>query len=254
MAFTLDEFWGLTQTGWTAVAALAAAATLVVAIIAALYARRQIQIAHQQSEDNRKAQAEADRPYVIVSLESGETTRSFVDLIVQNIGRRPAFDVRISLDPPPVRANEVPGYELAKMRLLNEPISQIAPAQALRAFFDSQIERHSRTDLPSVYTATLTYRDSGGGNYSESATVDVRALQGVMYTDVYTVHHVAKELKEVTKALKRSGLLNGATLSVDASVEPRDARREREEREAAERRAKHEALVARMTRPRADEG
>jgi hypothetical protein len=242
----MDRFWGLTQTGWTAVAALAAGATLVVAVVAALYARRQILIAHQQNEDNRNAAIEADRPYVIVSLESGETSRHFVDLIVRNIGRRPALEVRISLDPAPIRANEVRGAELAKMRLLNEPIAQIAPGQELRAFFDSQIERADKPDLPTAHTASLNYRDSAGREYTESAVVDVAALKGVMYSEVYTIHHAATQLKEIATILKKSGPLNGATLSVDAAVEPRQAREERRQQAASERRAKHQSLVARM--------
>lgn len=242
----MDKFWGLTQTGWTAIAALAAAATLGVAVMAALYARKQIALAHRQGEDNRNAAVEADRPYVVVVLESGETSRHFVDLVVRNIGRRPAFDVRISLDPPPVRANEVPGHELANMRLLKEPIAQIAPGQELRAFYDSQIERFGRSDLPSLHTASLAYRDSAHRSYNESATVDVHALQGVMYAEVYSIHHVAAELKDISKVLKRSGILNGAKLDVDAAVEPRRDRDERVKRAQDERRQRHDALVERM--------
>jgi hypothetical protein len=51
------------------------------------------------------------RPYVIVTVEPSEVSPNLFDLVVRNIGQRPAKTVSISLDPPPVRAQETDGQE-----------------------------------------------------------------------------------------------------------------------------------------------
>lgn len=65
-----DTFWGLSTTDWTAIMALLTAGLLATAVAAAFYAGRQVWLARQQAEEARRAQAEASRPYVVVTVQS----------------------------------------------------------------------------------------------------------------------------------------------------------------------------------------
>ncbi|MGI8679547.1 MAG: hypothetical protein ACR2LX_12850 [Jatrophihabitans sp.] len=141
-----DTFLGLTATAWSAMYTLLTAGLLVVAVIAAVYAKRQWRSAREQIGEARAAQLEANRPYVIVTVEPSAASRHLFDLVVKNIGRRPAFAVSIMLDPPPARASETHGHDLSRAKMLNEPVALIAPDQELRAFYDSHIERGGRDD------------------------------------------------------------------------------------------------------------
>jgi hypothetical protein len=115
--------------------------------LAALYAARQVRIAREQAAKTRQAQLEASRPYVIVTIEPSGASRHLFDLVVKNIGQRPALNASITLDPSPVRASEAQGHELAEARMLSEPVAMIAPGQEMRTFYDSHVERnaHERT-------------------------------------------------------------------------------------------------------------
>jgi len=88
--------------------------------LAALYAARQVRIAREQAAETRQAQLEASRPYVIVTIEPSGASRHLFDLVVKNIGQRPALNASITLDPSPVRASEAQGHELAEARMLSE--------------------------------------------------------------------------------------------------------------------------------------
>lgn len=92
----MDTFWGLTQTAWTGVTALLTAGLLGVAVVAALYAAGQVKIAREQAEESRKAGLEASRPYVVVTVEPSGASQQLFDLVVRNIGQRPAFAVIIT--------------------------------------------------------------------------------------------------------------------------------------------------------------
>ena len=131
--------------------------------------------------------------------------------------------------------------------MLTEPISLIAPGQELRAFYDSHIERDGRGDLPASHEVTLSYQDSTGHKYGETAVLDIDAMKGTMFTDVKTVHHVAKSLGEVEKTLKSAAVMGRrGSLQVDASIESRDAREQRISEANTSARLTHEELVQRV--------
>lgn len=131
--------------------------------------------------------------------------------------------------------------------MLTEPISLIAPGQEMRAFYDSHIERNDRADLPTSHAVKLSYRDSSGNEYDETAVLDIGAMKGTMFTEVKTVHHAAKSLAEIQKVLKSAAVMGRrGSLQVDAAIETREARELRlAEREAAAK-LQHDELRQRL--------
>ena len=198
-----NTFWGLTQTAWTAVTALAAVGTLLVAVTAAVFAWRQVRLAFGQLEANRQAQVEADRPYVFLNIEQSPTSIGLLDLVIRNIGRRPAIAVRIVMDPIPVRAVEIDGEELAKARILSEPIAMVAPGQVIRTFFDDVSNRVAKPDMAMRFQVRISYSDLSNRPYSEVSTVECDSLRGTVALDIYGLHHAAKALTEINKTLSR---------------------------------------------------
>jgi hypothetical protein len=214
-----DTFWGLSETAWTGVTSLITAGLFVVAVVAAFYAKWQWDNARDQIRDARAAELEARRPYIIVTIEPAETSRHLFDLVVRNLGQRPAMAVSISLDPPPVRAHETAGLEMSKAKMLREPVAMIAPGQVMRAFYDSHIERDGK-DLPTTHEVLLSYQDSSGNKYTETSVIDINAMKGTMFTEVKTVHDIAKSIAEIQETLSHASVLGrNGMLDVEASVE-----------------------------------
>lgn len=237
----MDTFWGVSATGWTAIYSLLTAGLLVTAVLAAWYAKDQI-------EEARRANREATRPYVIVTIEPTATSRTLFDLCVRNIGQRPALDVSVRLDPPPVRADETSGLEIAKVKMLTEPVAMIAPGQEMRAFYDSHAERVDAKNVPTVHRVFLEYVDSSGYPYTEESVLDLDAMRGAMYTEEKTVHHVAQRLDDIKKVLKGSSLLGRrGELLVDAVTEPRTERDARGERDEYDRNVNRLAIIQQAT-------
>lgn len=239
-----DTAWGLTPAGWAAVTAIATVITALTAIGAVCMARTQLGHSLDQLVEARKAQAEAERPYVVVTVEPAVATQLVMELVVRSMGRRPAFGVRISLDPPPQRTDEdQEGYRMAEAKMLSQPIGMLAPGQELRTTFDFIPDR-LKTDLPSEYTATITYSDSSGHSYDETALLDLYVGQGTTHVVTYGIHDVAKSLREVKKTLKGASLLQRrGRLITDTSVESRVERSERTADEARVRRETHQDLL-----------
>jgi len=149
LAMKLMQGWD--SGNWQAAAAIG---TLLVAIVAAVIALVQI---HQA----RRLREEQAAPYVIAQLESSEVAASFIDFVVENIGRTSAFDIKLKIDPPMVRATEVPTYAFMDARVIANSVRMLAPNQEIRMHFDTAIERFAK-GLPSVYAMTVYAKDSKG--------------------------------------------------------------------------------------------
>lgn len=220
----METFWGLSATAWTAIYTLLTFGLLAAAVVAGWYAKRQWEAAQASIEASRKAEIEASRPYVVVTVEPGVTSLQRMDLVVRNLGKRPAVNVRINLHPRPVRAREEERYAIANMKMLKEPIALIAPGQEIRAFYDTAIERKDRDDLPTSHVATVTYQDTSGSDWKGEFTLDLEALKGVLFAQIETIHDVSKTLKKIEETLGRSDLLKHGSIEVEAVVEPREQR------------------------------
>ena len=211
-----DTFWGMSATGWTAYYTLLTAGLLLVAIAAALYARNQVQIAR-----------EATRPYIIVTAEPSPIGWRVMDLVIRNIGQRPAYNVKVSLTPEPVRANETPGAPISEVQWLREPIPMLAPGQELRTFYDAMEERlnSGRSDLPTSHDYSVEYDEGtvaakkGKRDHRDSGVVDLNAMAGAMQPDVYNIHHVASALRDIKKEVAK---MNRSGTYIQPASEVRD--------------------------------
>lgn len=249
----MDEAWGLTATHWTAVAALGTAATALIALVTAWLVLRQLHAAREQLTDARRAQAEQERPYVVVSIDSSEASAQLMDLVVENIGRTPARNVRIHLDPSPVRAEETRGLTLAEARIFNEALPLLPPGRTIRTFFDSAIDRKAK-DLPAQHVARVTYENSEGECWDEESVLDLDTLRGAMFVDTFGMHHLAKAVREMNKTLGKASILgHRGHIETDTAVEPRADRQERVEAERRESQQAHEDLVAKLFPPDSDQ-
>lgn len=240
----MDEFLGMSGTTWTGIYTIITFCLLVVAVAAALYARKQWKEARGQVEEARTARLEASRPYVIVTVEPSGSSQQLFDLVVKNIGLRPAMNVSVMLDPAPKRARESAGREIAKAKMLNEPIALIAPGQEMRAFYDNQLERTGRDDLPTSHLVSLSYRDSSEHVYSETSVLDLEAMKGTMFASVRTLHDIGKTLDKIQKTLSDASVLHrSGKIQTETSVESRTARLQRLDKEAAQIQAQQSHLM-----------
>jgi len=231
----VDTFWGLTETAWVAVSSAATVGMLIVAVVAAVYAKRQWESAPEQLAAARLADAEASRPYVIVTLEPSAASQVVLNLVVRNIGRRPATDVTVRLGPPPVRAKEAEQHPLAETRMLNEAIAVIAPGQEFTTFFDSLLERRGRTDLPERHDVEIQYSDTSGTSYTERSVLDLAATKGALTIRVKSLHDIGNTLEKIERLLDRATVLGrDGYIEVASVVETFDEHRLRLETEDAE--------------------
>jgi hypothetical protein len=216
--------------GWSA---LAAWATVLIALGAAVFAWFQVREA-------RRTREEQAQPNVVVYSELNPSVKQFIEIVVKNFGVTPAYNVKITVDPPLKAApNSASGEQLADVPIPEFLI--LAPAQEWRTGWDHAVSREKyqkkmsrlidiaqsepneneklereywmtrekdettpeqrlqKRFLPSRYKATVVYEDSNGKEFTTEAILDSDQYKGTTWVDIKTVHDLSKMLDKHLK-------------------------------------------------------
>jgi hypothetical protein len=191
------SFLGLNLDEWVGVAVLAQTALVAVS---AEFVRRQLKHA-------RDAQAEQTRPYVIVDLQH---KAGILDVVVENIGQSPAFNLRVVFEPRltlPATVNDDDRHQVEGfvIRLAGDGIPFMPPRQVHRfryALAHVVKDGGYATDT----TARLSYGRTPGtdGRYCESYRIDLGGTWHASFehTIEESVREISKSMSDVASALK----------------------------------------------------
>lgn len=187
--------------------------TLIVAIVAARYAKGQLAglrdqltvasgqltVATDQLEEARRLRREQAQPYVVLSAEPNQTTPEVVEVVIRNFGTTGASGVTIACTPPLVRTDHAGGAQPVK---LPEAIPFLAPGQEWRTFWDHGSERSKEIyDLPTRHDVIVTFTDSFGDVHETPSVLDWSIFVPRMFLTVKTTHHAVKQLEKIVTQL-----------------------------------------------------
>jgi hypothetical protein len=207
----LWEWWTVER-----VIALATAGQLVVLVAAALYARAQVREARELREDQA-------RPFVVVDFDVREGY--LVYLVVANLGKTMARNVRIDVHPPfECSFDSMVPVPMAKLKLFTEPIPSLAPGKWIEFVFDTL--RRRGKELPSVYRVTLRYEGERGPLPPDELTLDLDLYRNMTMVRRDTIHNVSETL---TKLLRRFEQWSAGPEGGLLVLSPEDKRRRNEE-------------------------
>jgi hypothetical protein len=201
--------------GWQIAGVWAAWATF--AVYAALGGFAWIQVL--QAKKLREGQA---RPFVVVDFEMGHPPVMY--LVVANLGRTMARNVRFEIDPPfksgVDKSSPVP---LANLKLFAEGIPSLAPGKRITFLFDLL---HTRPkELPSSYQVRIHYEWDGGKPITDILRLDLDLYRSLIPAQRETVHNVSRTLKKIERQLDKWSAFGGGLLVLS----PEDKRRRDEE-------------------------
>jgi hypothetical protein len=221
----MDGLLGWTADEWSAFGALMAAAgaigTLIVAVVAARAAFRQV-------AEARELRQEQAQPYVAVYMEPSAATPEIVDLVIRNFGATAAHEVRLNIVPSLQRSVQGGGSEEV---WLPELLPTLVPGQEWRTMWDLGRNRKD-SSVPDKHSVKVDFKDAHGRPFSLNCELDWGAYKGRQWVVTYGIHDAAKALREIDKRTSKwqEGPQGGLAVFVRDGDEK--DRREREEREA----------------------
>lgn len=218
-------------TDW--ISAVSTALTLLIAAVAAVFARGQLVEASKARKQTKTLELEKSQPYVVAYLDENGVGGQIFDLVVKNFGQTAGRNVRLSFDPVLNRTDDDGGQEPVEFP---EVISFLAPRQEWRTVFDFMNVRAMRDDMPMTYKGAVTYEGIDGEALSSDVVIDLHTYKSRIYTEVFGIHHAARALRDIRDNQKKwnEGIHGGLRVySRDgAAKDEEQARKSREYREA----------------------
>jgi hypothetical protein len=142
------DYGSLTPEAWSAIFA---GGTLLVAILAAVFALIQIRAFFD-------AQWEHARPYLVVDFVF--RPNSLMQVEIRNISHAAAADVRLTVDPPFRSTVQGDADTLNYVFSPEWQLDLLAPSRRILHTLDVAFRYFERADFPQVYTVTAVYRDA----------------------------------------------------------------------------------------------
>jgi len=221
---------------WAAVvAAVTGLGTLLVAVVAARYAKKQVDGARAQLDEARTLRKEQAQPYVVMYAEPAEHDPNVIDLVLKNFGTTAALDVRPDVQPA-LRQSRSGGS--ARDIMLPAVIPILAPGQEWRTFWDHGIARHD-VNLPDRHEGLVRFRDSEGKEHQTPVLLVWSILMNKSWIESYGAHHAAQALRGLDKTLAK-------WLRQDKVLQVATYDGKKRDREQAARQAAQDAVVDRL--------
>jgi hypothetical protein len=165
--------------GWSALGTWTIAG---IAAVATFFALRQA----RKARITREKQAQ---PNVVAYAALNPEFSQYLDFVVTNYGRTPAYHVKLKFPVLTVTPYEnlVTGERITELYIPDE-IAVLAPGQEWRTLWDSAIEREQhrnkndgRDVLGSRFEGTVKFKDSGGNNYTNRAILDWNSFRNIWF-------------------------------------------------------------------------
>jgi hypothetical protein len=192
-------------------------------------------VAWRQVGEARRLREEQARPFVVVDF---EIDVPIISLVVSNVGRTMARNVRFSFSPELTTSlDRPPDPPFRELKMFTEGIPSLPPGKSLPALFDSGFSRKPEDGHADTYHVKITYEGVDGREHTDEMVLDLGIYWNVERLNLANLDDVHKRLKEISDTLSGWRASGGGVLTVT----PADQRARNEERRAAVERRRAES-------------
>ncbi len=150
----------------------------------------------------RLEREEETSPYVTADLET-DFGRGTVEFVVRNIGKTPAYNVRIISDPP-LKGMLPDRKPLAETALFKKGLPTLQPGQEIRAFFGMwhNIERDEQGNLP-VFHFRVSYEGVNRRRKAVEYISDFNVTGDITFLRTKGLHELVNEVQKLRKEVEK---------------------------------------------------
>ncbi len=165
----------------------------VVAIATVVYAI----LTWRLTSETRKMREAQTEPRVSATIQPREEWINFIDMVIQNIGLGPAYNIKLEANPDFEYAK---GEFLSELGFMKNGLRYLAPNQKLQFFLTSMIEDFDKK-VKTPFTIKVSYKNKFGKKYSEDLVIDFSELIGLGQLGEPPLHKIAKNMEDIEKDL-----------------------------------------------------
>lgn len=171
--------------------ALAVVFSAVVAIATVVYVFSSWKLV-KETRKMRKFQTE---PHISVNIQPREEWINFIDMIVENIGLGPAYNVKFEVDPD---FEYEKGKVLSELGFMKNGLKYLAPAQKFRFFLTDMVE-DSEEKAKKTFKINITYEDNTGKIHKDKYEIKFSELMGLRQLGEPSLYKIANNIEHIKK-------------------------------------------------------
>lgn len=147
-------------------------------------------------QEMREIRDEETAPHIVIYFELPQ--EKVVYLVVNNIGKGTATNIKLDFDPPLQTAGQMPA--ISETPMIRDGIASMPPGYKLRTLLGSSFEYFGDDKLPLRYSVTVSYF---GGLRADQRVVkqvlDLSMHKNLMYIRQKGIHELTKEVEGLVK-------------------------------------------------------
>jgi hypothetical protein len=190
------------------------------------------------SETRRMREAQTE-PNIFVNLQPREEWINFIDMVIQNIGSGPAYNIHMIYDKDFEFSR---GHFLSELVLFKNGINSLSPNQKLSFFLTSMIEDYE-LKIKSIVKINIVYQNKNGKTYENRYVLDFSEFIGLTQLGEPPLHKIAKNIEKIENNIGHlcSGFSKLSVISYSKSdVEAEYAERRARQREFVDQQSKED--------------
>ena len=179
------EFLDQNESAFTVIfSAVVATATIVYAILTWRLV--------SETQKMREVQTE---PKISVIAQSREEWIGWIDMIIQNIGLGPAYDIKFEIEPDDKKFD---GRLVSEYGFIKNGLKYFGPNQKLQLFFTSLTEKYEEL-IKLSFEIKVSYQNSAGNSYEDIYVIDFSQFDGLNQLGKPPLHEIAKNIEKIQK-------------------------------------------------------
>ena len=148
--------------------------------------------------ETRKMREAQTEPKISVTIKPREEWISFIDMVIQNIGLGPAYNIKFEVNPD---FEYVKGKFLSELGFMKNGLKYLAPNQKLQFFLTSMIENfEEKTKKP--FEIKVVYQNSISKTYEDAYLIDFSQLIGLSQLGEPPLYKIAKNIESIQKDIQ----------------------------------------------------
>jgi len=145
--------------------------------------------------ETRKMKEAQTEPKVSITIQPREEWINFIDMVIQNIGLGPAYNIKFEINPD---FEYMKGKFLSELGFKKNGLKYLAPNQKLQFFLTIMSENfEEKTKKP--FEIRISYQNSIGKTYKDVYMIDFSQLIGLSQLGEPPLYKIAKNVEEIKK-------------------------------------------------------
>lgn len=143
-----------------------------------------------ETKKMRKVQTE---PKISVIVQSREEWIGFIDMIIQNIGLGPAYDIKFEIEPD---YEKFGGRLISEYGFIKNGLKYFGPNQKMQFFFTNLTENYEEKGKHS-FEIKVSYQNCVGNSYKDIYIIDFSQFDGLDQLGKPPLHEIADNIKRI---------------------------------------------------------